>query len=119
MEKQTEAVIGKTVYGVDIDRKTNKSISNKFQANSAFLHNFLHMKGGIMICSPCKNCHRKDLPKEKCARDCQILKTLQEMDSSSENINEGCGIDYTEEYGYHIPSMLTSNSYWPVHDPGY
>jgi len=72
-----------------------------------------------MICSPCKNCHRKDLPKEKCARDCQILKTLQEMDSSSENINEGCGIDYTEEYGYHIPSMLTSNSYWPVHDPGY
>jgi hypothetical protein len=40
------------------------------------------------------------------------------MDSSSENTNEGCGIDYTEEYGYHIPSMPASNSYWSFHDLG-
>jgi hypothetical protein len=65
-----------------------------------------------MICSPCKNCHRKDLPKEKCVNDCQILNAIQEMDSSFENLNEGCGIDYTEEYGYHIsPSHLCADSF--------
>jgi hypothetical protein len=70
-----------------------------------------------MICSPCKNCFRKDLPKEKCASACQILKALQEMASSSENLNEGCGIDYAEEYDYHIPPLLMLNSYWHYHNP--
>ena len=64
-----------------------------------------------MICSPCKKCHRKNSPKEKCINDCQILKAIQKMDASSEKLNEGCGIDYTEEYGYNIPLSLTSNTF--------
>jgi hypothetical protein len=64
-----------------------------------------------MICSPCKDCPRKNLPKQKCVKDCQILKAIQEMDSSAEKLNDGYGIDYTEEYGYHIPSSLTSSSF--------
>jgi hypothetical protein len=75
-------------------------------------------KGGIMICSPCKNCHRKDLPKDKCVGNCQLLKSIQEMDSSSGNVNEGCGIDYTEEYGYHISPVFTSNDYGEFHHHG-
>ena len=60
-----------------------------------------------MICSPCKFCPKKNLPKDKCVKDCPILIAIQEMDSSSENINEGCGIDYSEEYGCNIPNALT------------
>ncbi|MEJ2656777.1 MAG: hypothetical protein P8012_06220 [Desulfobacterales bacterium] len=62
-----------------------------------------------MICSPCKYCYRKDLPKEKCAKDCHILKAIQEVDSSLEKLNDGCGIDYTEEYDYNIPPSLISS----------
>jgi hypothetical protein len=64
-----------------------------------------------MIASPCKNCPRENLPKEKCIRNCQILKTIQEMNSSDDKLNEGCGIDYNEEYGYNFPSSFTSSAY--------
>jgi hypothetical protein len=64
-----------------------------------------------MICSPCKDCTRKHLPKDKCIKECKLLGAIQEMDSSSEKLNEGCGIDYTEEYAYDIPSLLISSSY--------
>ena len=60
-----------------------------------------------MICSPCKNCPKKNLPKDKCVKNCQVLIAIQEMDSSSEQVYEGCGIDYTEEYGYNMPESLT------------
>jgi len=64
-----------------------------------------------MICSPCKDCPRKNLPKDKCVKKCKLLEAIQEMNSSSEKLNDGCGIDYTEEYGYDIPSSLISSSY--------
>jgi hypothetical protein len=64
-----------------------------------------------MICSPCKDCPRKNLPKDKCVKKCKLLEAIQEMDSSSEKLNDRCGIDYTEEYGYVIPSSLSSSSY--------
>jgi hypothetical protein len=40
-----------------------------------------------------------------------MLQAIQEMNSSSGTLNDGCGIDYTEEYGYDIPSLLISSSY--------
>jgi hypothetical protein len=64
-----------------------------------------------MICSPCKVCPRKNLPKDKCVKECKLLEAVQEMDSSSEKLNEGCGIDYTEEYGYDISPSLISSFY--------
>ena len=64
-----------------------------------------------MICSPCKDCTRKHLPKDKCLKECKLLGAIQEMDSSSEKLNEGCGIDYTEEYGYDILVSFPSTSY--------
>jgi ribosomal protein S26 len=60
-----------------------------------------------MIYSPCRNCARKNLPKDKCVKECQIIIAIQEMDSASENLYEGCGIDYTEEYGHDIPELLS------------
>jgi hypothetical protein len=64
-----------------------------------------------MICSPCKDCTRKNLPKDKCVKECKLLEAIQKMDSSSEKLNEGCGIDCTEEYGYDISPSLISSSY--------
>jgi hypothetical protein len=64
-----------------------------------------------MICSPCKDCPRKNLPKDKCVKKCKLLEAIQEMNSSSEKLNDGCGIDYTEEYGYNISPSLISSAY--------
>ena len=64
-----------------------------------------------MICSPCKDCSMKNLPKDKCIKECKLLEAIQEMSSSSEKLNDGCGIDYTEEYGYDISPSLISSSY--------
>jgi len=55
-----------------------------------------------MICSPCKNCPRKNLPKEDCIKTCKMLQLIQNMESFAENLNDGCGIDYTEEYNYNV-----------------
>ncbi len=64
-----------------------------------------------MICSPCKDCPRKNLPKDNCVKKCKLLEAIQEMNSSSEKLNDGCGIDYTEEYGYNISPSLISSAY--------
>jgi len=53
-----------------------------------------------MISSPCKNCPRENLPKEDCIKTCNVLRALQNMESFTQKSNDGCGIDYTEEYHY-------------------
>jgi len=53
-----------------------------------------------MISSPCKNCPRENLPKENCIKRCNILQAIQIMESSTEKLFDGCGIDYSEEYNY-------------------
>jgi hypothetical protein len=63
-----------------------------------------------MISSPCKNCPRKDLPKENCAKNCKLLKAIQDIHISTENWNVGSGIDYSEEYSFSIPSSISESS---------
>ena len=69
-----------------------------------------------MISSPCKNCPRKDLPKEDCAKNCKLLKAIQDIQVSNERWNVGSGIDYTEEYSYTLPSSIekSSASVWAI-----
>lgn len=55
-----------------------------------------------MISSPCKNCSRKNQPKDMCAKNCKLLNALQDIEVSSEKWNDGSGIDYTEEYNCSI-----------------
>jgi len=59
-----------------------------------------------MISSPCKNCPRENLPKENCIKSCSVLQAIQNMESFTEKLNDGCGTDYTEEYHYN--SALSS-----------
>ena len=61
-----------------------------------------------MISSPCKNCPRKDLPKNKCISECKLLKEIQEMNSSMDRWDEGCGVDCTELYTVNIPASIGS-----------
>ncbi len=63
-----------------------------------------------MISSPCKNCPRRDLPKEDCAKNCKLLKAIQHIHVSAEKWNVGSGIDYTEEYSYTEPSPISESS---------
>jgi hypothetical protein len=55
-----------------------------------------------MISSPCKNCPKENMPKENCIKSCNVLQTIQNMESFVEKLNDGCGIDYTEEYNYNV-----------------
>jgi len=67
-----------------------------------------------MISSPCKNCSRKNLPKDDCAKDCELLQAIQHTQISAEQGCVSSGMDYTEEYSYIIPASLlrTSNLLW-------
>jgi ribosomal protein S26 len=64
-----------------------------------------------MISSPCKNCSRRNLPKEKCIKKCQLLQTIQDMELTAEKLNDGSGIDYTEEYSCKIPYAFSAGSF--------
>jgi hypothetical protein len=63
-----------------------------------------------MISSPCKNCARKNLPKEICIKDCKLLNAIQGS-ALSDNFQVGSTIDYTEEYSCNIPLTLTTASF--------
>lgn len=67
-----------------------------------------------MISSPCKNCSRKNLPKDNCAKDCELIQAIQHTQTLVEQDCVSSGIDYTEEYSYIIPASLmrTSNLLW-------
>ncbi len=63
-----------------------------------------------MISSPCKNCSRKNLPKDDCAKNCELLKAIQHTQISAEQDCVSSGIDYTEEYSYIISASLMRTS---------
>ena len=69
------------------------------------------IKGGNMISSPCKSCSKINLPKEKCVKECKLLQAIQDMELTSEKLNDGSSIDYSEEYSYNVPLRLSMGSF--------
>ena len=63
-----------------------------------------------MISSPCKNCDRKKLPKDECAKDCELLQAIQDIEISAKKSSGVSGIDYSEESRYAIPPSLSKVS---------
>jgi hypothetical protein len=55
-----------------------------------------------MTSSPCKNCPKRFKSKFECAKDCETLKQVQEMQSSIQEQNIFSAIDYTEEGRFSI-----------------
>ena len=63
-----------------------------------------------MISSPCKDCPRKNMPKENCVKDCQLLQAVQDFQIISERSSALNGIDYTAENRYTLLISLTDIS---------
>lgn len=63
----------------------------------SFPNNFSIKEEAKMISSPCANCHRKNQPKELCAKDCEILEAIQLYQVSKEEYFFIPAIDCTEE----------------------
>ena len=63
-----------------------------------------------MISSPCKNCHRKHLPKDECSKNCELLRAIQDIQVTSKKCGSLSGIDYSEESRYTVPRSLTKTS---------
>ncbi len=57
-----------------------------------------------MISSPCANCNRKNQPKELCAKDCEILESIQLYQASNEEYFIISAIDCTEEGRFSLNS---------------
>lgn len=63
-----------------------------------------------MTKSPCKNCSRKDLPKEDCAADCRLLGAIQNVEIETKTSCVHSRQDYTETCVYTLPVSITKNS---------
>ncbi len=59
-----------------------------------------------MISSPCKNCSRKNQPKDSCIKNCKLLQAIQDIQISATKSFDSSGIDYTEENRYAIPKAI-------------
>ena len=59
-----------------------------------------------MIASPCKNCPKKKLPKADCAKDCKLLKTLQNLEFRAHESGISSGQNYLTEIEYDIPQSF-------------
>ncbi|MBN1932889.1 MAG: hypothetical protein JW786_14900 [Desulfobacterales bacterium] len=58
-----------------------------------------------MILSPCRNCPKRHLPKDKCTKNCELIQKLQDMHLSFKQKVEtdiAPAIDYAEEGRFSI-----------------
>jgi len=64
-----------------------------------------------MISSPCVKCDKKNQPKEKCAKDCEILQVIQDYLVSIEVgcISPAIAIDYAEEWRFCLNTREINN----------
>jgi hypothetical protein len=61
-----------------------------------------------MISSPCKNCPKKNLPKDECLKDCQMLQSIQGMQLSRKESNVYTAVDFSEESRFQIATPFAS-----------
>jgi hypothetical protein len=70
----------------------------------SFPNNLSIKEEAKMISSPCANCNRKNQPKELCAKDCEILESIQLYQASNEEYFIISAIDCTEEGRFSLNS---------------
>ena len=67
---------------------------------------FFRIKGGYyMISSPCSNCPNKNLPKDKCVKDCNTLQSIQKFQVSIKEGGVPSAIEYAEEGRFEIHNI--------------
>jgi hypothetical protein len=57
-----------------------------------------------MISSPCKNCPKKNFPKDECLKDCPLIQKIQGMQLSRRESNMYTAVDFSEENRFQIVS---------------
>ncbi len=62
-----------------------------------------------MISSPCKDCPKKNFPKDECLKDCQMLQDIQSMQLSRKERNVYTAVDFSEESRFQISSPFASS----------
>ena len=59
-----------------------------------------------MIISPCRNCSKKNLPKDLCSEKCEMLHTIQEFDISIKEDVVAYSLDYADENSISIDAVM-------------
>jgi len=60
-----------------------------------------------MISSPCKNCEKRNYPKDSCLKECKLLQAIQDFQVSKEKGSSSPAIDYTEETRFKVLHPMT------------
>ena len=63
-----------------------------------------------MIASPCKDCPKKNLPKSDCAKDCNLLKAVQNVQISAHENGISDRQDYCTKIEYEIPQSFQTTA---------
>lgn len=61
-----------------------------------------------MISSPCKDCHKKNSPKDECLKTCELIQNIQGMQLSRRESNVYTAVDFTEESRFAIASPFAT-----------
>jgi hypothetical protein len=61
-----------------------------------------------MISSPCKDCQKKNFPKDECLKDCQLIQNIQGMQLARKESNVYTAVDFSEESRFQIASPFAS-----------
>jgi len=61
-----------------------------------------------MISSPCKDCPRRDFPKDECLKDCHLIQSIQGMQLARKESNVYKAVDFSEESRFQIASPFAS-----------
>ncbi|KJS28735.1 MAG: hypothetical protein VR64_23145 [Desulfatitalea sp. BRH_c12] len=61
-----------------------------------------------MISSPCKDCLKKNSPKDECLKTCQMIQDIQGMQLARRESNVYTAVDFTEESRFQISSPFAS-----------
>jgi len=59
-----------------------------------------------MISSPCKGCKKQNLPKDICMKNCKVIRDIQDVLMSREELVPSRAIDYIDESAYGINSRM-------------
>jgi hypothetical protein len=61
-----------------------------------------------MISSPCKDCNKKNFPKDDCLKTCELIQNIQGMQLARRESNVYTAVDFTEESRFQIASPFAS-----------
>jgi hypothetical protein len=69
-------------------------------------------KDGIMISSPCRECPKRNLPKNLCLHTCKLIQGLQDIQLTARENDVRTALDYTEQSYFRFMPTSTRHSHY-------